>query len=212
MKTRSFLRHFALLAASLLPALAAEPAKKTTQPASTSPKMEKKLETATLGAGCYWCVEAVLQRLKGVEKLASGFMGGKVKNPTYEQVCDGDTGHAEVVQVQFDPAVLPYGKLLDVFWELHDPTTLNRQGADFGTQYRSVIFYHSDEQRKTAEESRKKAQPNFKDLIVTEVAAATEFYAGPKSHQDYYNRNKDTNPYCRIVIWPKLKKLGIDTK
>ncbi|MGI8605455.1 MAG: peptide-methionine (S)-S-oxide reductase MsrA [Verrucomicrobiales bacterium] len=175
-------------------------------------KMEKKLETATLGAGCYWCIEAVLQRIKGVEKVVSGFMGGEVKNPTYEQVCEGNSGHAEVVQVQFDPEVIPYKKLLEVFWECHDPTTPNRQGHDVGTQYRSAIFYHSDGQKAAAEESKKKAQPKFSSPIVTEISKASEFYAAPGPHQDYYNRNKDRNPYCRVVIWPKLKKLGIDSK
>jgi peptide-methionine (S)-S-oxide reductase len=167
-------------------------------------------ETATLGAGCYWCIEAAYRQLDGVFSATSGFMGGTVKNPTYEQVCEGDTGHAEVVQLVFDPKKISYEQILAWFWDLHDPTTLNRQGNDVGTQYRSVIFYHSDAQKKTAEASKAAAAANFKDPIVTEITAASEFYPAPAYHQDYYFQNKSKNPYCRFVIESKLKKLKLD--
>jgi peptide-methionine (S)-S-oxide reductase len=208
MNTRVFISLISAAGLSHTIGWAADPAAEPTSPKS----MEKKLETATLGAGCYWCVEAVLQRIKGIEKITSGFMGGHVKNPSYQDACAGTTGHAEVVQLEFDPAVISYEKVLEVFWKLHDPTTLNRQGADVGTQYRSAIYYHSDEQKKAAEASKKKHQSDFNDPIVTEITASSEFYSGPAYHQDYFNQNKDKNPYCRVVIWPKLKKLGLETK
>lgn len=166
-------------------------------------------EVATLGAGCYWCIEAVLEQLDGVKAVESGFMGGHVDNPSYEAVCRGTTGHAEVVKVTFDPAVLPYDELLDWFWRLHDPTTLNRQGADVGTQYRSAIFTHSDAQLDAAERSKDLAQPNFDDPIVTEITPASTFYPAPDYHQEYYVNNKRAG-YCRAVIAPKLKKLGLE--
>jgi peptide-methionine (S)-S-oxide reductase len=137
-------------------------------------------------------------------------MGGHVKNPTYAQVCDGDSGHAEVVQVVFDPQKISYEKILAWFWDLHDPTTLNRQGNDIGTQYRSAIFYHSEAQKQTAEASKTAAAKNFKNPIVTEITRASEFYPAPAGHQDYYFQNKSKNPYCRFVIEPKLKKLKLD--
>lgn len=167
-------------------------------------------ETITFGAGCFWCVEAVFLRIKGVESAVSGYMGGKNPNPTYEQVCTGRTGHAEVVQVKFDPNTLPLEKLLDVFWQLHDPTTLNRQGFDVGTQYRSAIFYHAPEQKAAAEQSKKKWNESgkFKDPIVTEITPASEFYKAEDYHQDYFNKNPG-NPYCRANILPKFKKLGL---
>jgi len=168
-----------------------------------------KTETATFGAGCYWCTEAVIQRIQGVKKSVSGFMGGHVDNPSYEAVCAGTTGHAEVIQVTFDPAVVSFKELVEIFWQLHDPTTLNRQGADVGTQYRSAIFYHSEAQKAVAEQSKKDAAPQFKDPIVTEISPASTFYAAKGDHQDYYNRNKFAG-YCRVVIHPKLKKLGLD--
>ncbi len=173
------------------------------------PSKSDALEVATLGAGCYWCVEAVLQQVEGVREVSSGFMGGKVANPSYRDVCNGDTGHAEVVQVTFDPRVLPYEELLSWFWRLHDPTTLNRQGADEGTQYRSVIFYHSEAQRLAAEASKRAAQPDFRDLIVTEIAPAGPYYRAKDDHQDYYRQNREQG-YCRMVIAPKLKKLGLE--
>ena len=164
-------------------------------------------EVATLGAGCFWCVEAIYQRLNGVEKVESGYSGGTVKNPTYEQVCTGKTGHAEVIQVTFDPALLSYKTLLEVFFKTHDPTTLNRQGADAGTQYRSVIFYHSEEQRKIAEQVKKEtdAAKIWDDPIVTEIAPYSSFYKAENYHQNYYNENS-YKPYCMAVINPKLSK------
>ena len=168
-------------------------------------------EEATFGAGCFWCVEAVLQQVDGVLKLRSGYMGGQVDNPTYEQVCTGETGHAEVVQVVFAPQKLAYEDLLEWYWKLHDPTTLNRQGNDTGSQYRSAIFYHSEAQRELAERSlaRVEASKVFPDPIVTEITKAGAFYPADKHHQDYYRQNK-AQPYCRYVISPKLKKLGLD--
>jgi peptide-methionine (S)-S-oxide reductase len=211
MKTRPFL---SLLLALPLVACGADPAapRKPAPPPITNPPMDDTTQTATLAAGCFWCVEAVLQRIQGVEKIVSGYIGGSVPSPTYDQICEGTTGHAEAVQVTFKPAVLSYEKLLEVFWQLHDPTTLNRQGGDVGTQYRSAIFYHSDEQKKLAEASKKKHQSDFKDPIVTEITKAAVFYPAEDYHQNYFNLNKDKNPYCRVVIWPKLKKLGIETK
>ena len=168
----------------------------------------KTLEVITLGAGCFWCIEAVLEQIDGIEDVESGYMGGKVLNPTYRQVCTGRTGHAEVVLVKFDPKKITLSKVLDNFWELHDPTTLNRQGADTGTQYRSAIFYHSDAQKNTAEESKKAAASDFRNPIVTEITAAGVFYPAELEHQDFYVNNKN-NGYCRAVISPKLKKLGL---
>ncbi len=165
-------------------------------------------ETVALGAGCYWCIEAVLEQVEGVVSVRSGFMGGSVANPTYEQVCDGITGHAEVVEVTFDPARLSFDDLLDWFWRLHDPTTLNRQGADVGTQYRSAIFYATDEQRDAAKASKQAAQASFDRPIVTEITKASTFYPANESHQEYY-RNNRSQPYCQMVIRPKLKKLGL---
>jgi len=166
-------------------------------------------ETATFAAGCYWCVEAVFQRLDGVKSVTSGFTGGNVKNPTYEAVCSGTTGHAEAVQVIYDPTKISYATLCDWFWRLHNPTELNRQGADVGTQYRSAIFYHNEAQKKIAELSRDKAQESFAQPIVTEITKATVFYPAKVSHQDYYKINGNKNPYCRAVIAPKLKKLSL---
>ncbi|QDU84746.1 Peptide methionine sulfoxide reductase MsrA [Planctomycetes bacterium Pla163] len=176
----------------------------TTPPAAGS----TALETATFGAGCFWCVEAVLEQIEGVADVTSGYMGGSVENPTYQQVCTGTTGHAEVVQVHFDPSRLSFADLVDVFWDLHDPTTLNRQGADRGTQYRSAIFFHSPEQEATARASLAAAQARFEDPIVTEITPASTYYEAEDYHQDYYFANRD-QPYCRAVISPKLKKLGL---
>lgn len=173
------------------------------------PKIPEGAEAATLGAGCFWCTEAVYQKLDGVISVTSGYTGGQVKNPTYQQICEGDTGHAEVVKVVFDPKKITYERILAWFWDLHDPTTLNRQGADVGTQYRSAIYYHSDEQKKIAEASKKAAQANFKDPIVTEITKAPEFYPAENYHQNYYAENKSKNPYCKMVIEPKLKKLDL---
>ena len=166
-------------------------------------------EVATLAAGCFWCVEAVLEQLDGVLDVESGYMGGTVENPSYRQVCSGTTGHAEVVRVSYDPTRISYDDLLAWFWKLHDPTTLNRQGNDVGPQYRSVIFYHSDEQRRAAEASLAAADSGIQDAIVTEITAAGPFFAAGDYHQDYYQLNK-AQPYCRAVIRPKLDKLGLD--
>lgn len=164
-------------------------------------------EKVTFGGGCFWCLEAVFQRLKGVTHVASGYAGGTVANPTYKQVCNGDTGHAEVVQIEFKPSVLPLEKLLEVFWAAHDPTTLNRQGHDIGTQYRSVIFFENEAQKKTAEKSKAAAQKDFSDPIVTEIAPLTKFYIAEDYHQNYFNLNGSQNRYCTLVIAPKLQKL-----
>lgn len=165
-------------------------------------------ELATLGAGCYWCIEAILEKIDGIQAVESGFMGGEVANPTYSAVTTGTTGHAEVVNVIFDPDVISYSEVLDWFWRLHDPTTLNRQGADVGTQYRSAIFTHSEAQAKAAELSKRDVQPSFEDPIVTEIAPASTFYTAPEYHQGYYEANPRSG-YCRAVILPKLKKLGL---
>lgn len=164
-------------------------------------------EIATFGAGCFWCVEAVFQELKGVLKVESGYMGGSIPNPTYREVCTGTTGHAEVTRITFDPAVISYDELLEVLWTTHDPTTLNRQGADAGTQYRSAIFYHSDEQRSKAEKSKKEVATTIWDApIVTEIVPTDTFYPAEEYHQDYYALNPNAG-YCRAVISPKVAKV-----
>lgn len=162
---------------------------------------------ATFGNGCFWCTEAIFQRLNGVEKVESGYAGGRVKNPSYKEVCSGLTGHAEVIQITFNPSKITYEELLEVFWQTHDPTTLNRQGADVGTQYRSVIFYHTPEQKQLAEQYRKKLDESgaFNRPIVTEISPFTEFFKAEDYHQNYYNLNGSA-PYCSYVIQPKLDK------
>lgn len=168
----------------------------------------EKVDTATFGTGCFWCTEAVFEQLNGVLKVESGYSGGQVKNPTYKQVCDGNTGHAECVQIQYEPEKISYDELLEVFWQVHDPTTLNRQGADVGTQYRSAIFYHNADQREKAEQYKKDLNDSgaFKSPIVTEIAPASTFYPAEAYHQEYYQNNKNANPYCAVVIRPKLEK------
>ena len=164
-------------------------------------------EIATFGAGCFWCVEAVFQELRGVIKVESGYMGGTVPNPTYKAVCTGTTGHAEITKITFDPAVISYEELLEVLWTTHDPTTLNRQGADAGTQYRSAIFYNNDEQKLKAEKSKAEVAPTIWDKpIVTQIVPAETFYPAEDYHQDYYANNPDAG-YCRIVISPKVEKV-----
>lgn len=177
---------------------------------ATLPAVPEGHDTATFAAGCYWCVEAVFQRLDGVHAVTSGFIGGHVENPSYEAVCAETTGHAEAVQVIYDPKKISYEKLLDWFWRLHDPTTLNRQGADVGTRYRSGIFFHNDAQKKAATLSRTQAQNKFPKPIVTEITKATTFYPAKVSHQDYYKINGKNDGYCRVVISPKLKKLKLE--
>lgn len=198
-----------LVLLSLLPTLASCDPKMNAQPAP-KPVVPPGSEVATLGAGCFWCVEAVYKQLDGVHSVTSGYMGGHVDNPTYEQICGKKTGHAEVVQVVFDPKKISYQKVLAWFWQLHDPTTLNRQGNDSGPQYRSAIFFHSDEQKKIAEASKRAAAADFPRPIVTEITKAAAFWPAEKYHQDYYFQNKNSNGYCRMVIEPKLKKLDLD--
>lgn len=185
------------------------------QPSSEKPtaQEEKKLETITLGSGCFWCTEAVFQRIKGIETAKSGYSGGHVKNPTYKAVCNGETGHAEVIQITYDPAVASTRQVIELFFEQHDPTTLNRQGADVGTQYRSAIYYHTEEQRQVAEEVKKSldASGKYKSPIVTEITKFDVFYPAEDYHQNFYNQNSE-NGYCRAVITPKLKKLGLEKK
>ncbi|MCO4291613.1 peptide-methionine (S)-S-oxide reductase MsrA [Solitalea sp. MAHUQ-68] len=167
----------------------------------------KTTDTVTFGAGCFWCVEAVFQQLKGVKSVESGYSGGETDNPTYKEVCTGETGHAEVAQIVYDPKVISFPELLEAFWGSHDPTTLNRQGADQGTQYRSVIFYHDQEQKELAEKYKKEldASGAFRGPIVTEIAPFTKFYKAEDYHQNYYNLNGNA-PYCQFVIAPKLEK------
>lgn len=177
-------------------------------------KIEKKsiekqsgMETATFGSGCFWCTEAIFLNIEGVSKVESGYEGGKVKNPTYKEVCSGLTGHAEVVQITFDPQKISYDQLLEIFWETHDPTTLNQQGADVGTQYRSVIFYHNEDQKSKADYYKKRLDEEkaFDKPIVTEISPAAKFYKAEDYHQNYFNLNSNA-PYCSYVIRPKLEK------
>lgn len=168
----------------------------------------KNIETATLAQGCFWCTEAIFKRLKGVISVISGYAGGSVENPSYEEVCTGVTGHAETIQIEFDPKIIPYEKILEIFWHTHDPTTLNRQGNDTGPQYRSVIFYHGDKQKNKALKSKEKIEKEgvYKNPIVTEIIPFTNFYKAENYHMDYFDRNKDY-PYCTYVINPKIQKL-----
>lgn len=165
------------------------------------------LDTATFGAGCFWCTEAQFQQLEGVEKVESGYEGGTVKNPTYKEVCTGNTGHAEVCNIYYDPAKITYDELLAAFWTSHDPTQLNRQGNDVGTQYRSAIFFHNDEQKKKAEEYKQKlnTEKAWDKPVVTEIVPASTFYKAEDYHQDYYNQNGSA-PYCTFVVGPKVEK------
>ena len=166
----------------------------------------KPSKLATLGAGCFWCVEAVFQNLEGVHSVVSGYTGGHLENPNYEAICTGTSGHAEVIQIAFDPSTISFETLLNYFWKTHDPTTLNRQGADVGTQYRSAIFYHSDAQKAVAEASKQQASEDFENPIVTEITPASTFYEAERYHQDFYNNNP-MHPYSLFVIKPKLNKL-----
>ena len=184
--------------------LAADPKPMKDQPASDKPAATQRI---TFGGGCFWCTEAVFQRLKGVTSVTSGYAGGEVPNPTYKQISTGETGHAEVVQLEFNPAEVSFETLLKVFWAAHDPTTLNRQGNDVGTQYRSVIFYENDEQKAASEKSKLAAQKDFKQPIVTQIASLPKFYKAEDYHQNYFNQTGDRNPYCSVVIRPKLQKL-----
>ena len=178
--------------------------------AETEKNINQNIEHATFGAGCFWCVEAVFQDIEGVLDVRAGYTGGKTDNPTYEEVCSGRTGHAEVIQIDFDPSKVDYEELLDLFWISHDPTTLNRQGADVGSQYRSAIYYHSDSQKVMAEKSIDNANniKLYSNPIVTEISVLDTFYIAENYHQDYYRLNKNA-PYCQLVIRPKLDKLNI---
>lgn len=167
--------------------------------------MPPKLEIATLAGGCFWCLEAVFRRLRGVESVISGYMGGATPNPSYRDVCGGHTGHAEVVQIKYDPAVISYADLLEVFFAIHDPTTLNQQGSDRGTQYRSAVFYHSPEQLAAAEAAIMREQTEWPDPIVTELSAVETFYPAEDYHQDYF-ANNTFQPYCQFVVAPKVRK------
>ena len=175
--------------------------------------MSEMREVITLGGGCFWCVEAVYQELKGVESAVSGYTGGAVAHPTYQQICGGSTGHAEVVEITFDPQIIPLEDMLYVFWRTHDPTTLNRQGYDVGTQYRSIILYHTEQQRLTAEKSKREtdAARVWPHPIVTEITPATIFYPAEEYHQNYYRSNA-YQPYCRAIIDPKIQKLRKEMK
>jgi peptide-methionine (S)-S-oxide reductase len=170
--------------------------------------VSEKIDTATFGTGCFWCTEAVFEQLNGVVKVTSGYSGGNVPNPSYKQVCTGETGHAECVQILYEPDKISFDELLEVFWQVHDPTTLNQQGADIGTQYRSAIFYHNDVQKEKAEKYKRELNENgaFSKPVVTEISSAQKFYPAEDYHQEYYANNKNTNPYCAVVIRPKLEK------
>jgi peptide-methionine (S)-S-oxide reductase len=190
------------------------PAKTETPPATDAPKEKEKakpkLEKATFGGGCFWCTEAVFQRIPGVKSVVSGFAGGHVPNPSYQDVCTGLTGHAEVVQIEYDPSVVSYEKLLTVFWKSHDPTTLNQQGDDFGTQYRSIILYSTEAQKQAALKSHQdlKARRAFRDPITTQLVPLTAFYPAEAYHQNYYNVHRGSD-YTEFYIVPKLRKLKL---
>ncbi len=195
------------IGAVLLPACRPDPANTNlTAPAmKPSPNLNSPTELATIGGGCFWCTEAIFQMLPGVKSVTSGYAGGTTPNPTYEAVSSGTTGHAEVIQVAFDPTQISYEKILATFWEAHDPTTLNRQGNDVGTQYRSIILYHDATQKEIAEKSRAAAQKDFADPIVTEIVPLEKFHAGEGYHQNYYRSNPNQS-YCRAIIRPKVEK------
>lgn len=203
MPLRRFLQLGPALAAGITWTIPMSLQSETPKPADTA-----NTQLATFGGGCFWCVEAIFERLDGVKSVVSGYAGGTVENPTYRQVCEGTTGHAEVVQIEFDPAVISYETLLEVFWLAHDPTTKNRQGADVGTQYRSVIFYHDLNQLAYAERSKAVANApgQYDGRIVTEITPLPQFYKAEAYHQDYFQSHPD-QPYCQVVIAPKLKKL-----
>lgn len=204
-KTNFLLSCFSLLFFSCSEA---QQKKEATQLINNPTNMDNKtMDTATFGAGCFWCVEAVFQNMEGVEKVVSGYSGGSVKNPAYKEVCMGTTGHAEVCQIYFNPKKVTFDELLEVFWQTHDPTTLNRQGNDVGTQYRSAVFYHSDEQKQKAEKYKAELDKSgaFDRPIVTEITSFSNFYAAENYHQDYFNLN-GSEPYCQFVVKPKVEK------
>lgn len=202
----SVVTSLALFSASCEPATK-EPINKNYIMTDETIPIGKKLDTATFGTGCFWCTEAVFQELKGVIKAVSGYSGGNVANPSYEEVCSGTTGHAESLEIIYDPSVITYDELLEVFWESHDPTSLNRQGNDVGTQYRSAIFYHNAEQKEKAEQYKEKLNKSgaYDMPIVTEITAFTKFFPAEDYHQDYF-RLHGSQPYCQLVIRPKVEK------
>lgn len=182
--------------------------KSKTKIKKTTKMSNENIEKATFGGGCFWCVEAVFDQLNGVKSVTSGYSGGHVKNPTYKQVCEGTTGHAEVVQVEFDPRIISFDELLEVFWTVHDPTQLNRQGNDVGTQYRSIILYENEGQKLAAEKSIKEfeASAMYNGNFTTQLEPLEIFYPAEDYHQEYYENNSDTNPYCSVVVKPKIDK------
>jgi len=198
-------RHQATTDESAAAPRAAQP----TRPTMQEDTEDRATELATLAAGCFWCIEAVLERVDGVVDVQSGYMGGSTEQPTYDDVCTGRTGHAEVVQLRFDPGRLPFARLLEWFFQAHDPTTLNQQGPDHGTHYRSAIFYHNEQQRQIAEQAMAAAASSHAQAIVTEISAASTFWPAEPYHQDFFAKNP-THGYCRAWIPPKLKKLGLD--
>lgn len=187
-----------------------QPAMSADKSPAPMPATPVGFEEISLGAGCFWCVEAIYNRLDGVQSAVSAYTGGALENPTYEDICTGTTGHAEVVHVVYDPKVISTAEILAWFWKAHDPTTLNRQGNDVGTQYRSAIFYSNVEQKKAAEASMAEAQKDFDTPIVTEITKVGKIYPAEVYHQDFYLANKNSNGYCRMIIAPKMKKLGLD--
>ena len=169
----------------------------------------KDVELATLAGGCFWCTEAIFNKIQGIKSILPGYTGGRIKNPSYEQVCSGNTGHAEAVQIQFDPKIISFEKILDIFWNTHDPTTLNRQGNDVGTQYRSAIFYHNNRQKEIAEKSKNVLNEKqvYRNPVVTEITSFNDFFAAEEYHKNYYEKNSN-EPYCSFVISPKIRKLS----
>lgn len=210
---KKFFTSTFLLCVFFIVSCAQQPPKQNTMNSKTDSRDSKpispnnSLDTATLGAGCFWCVEAVFQELDGVRSVTSGYSGGTVENPTYEEVSSGGSGHAEVAQIVYDPQKISFDELLAVFWKTHDPTTLNQQGADRGTQYRSAIFYHNEQQRESAEKYKKELNESgaWDKSIITEIKPFTRFYKAENYHQNYYNENGN-QPYCKFVIQPKLEK------
>ena len=176
---------------------------------SVSEKNNEQIETAIIGGGCFWCTEAVFEKVDGVKEAISGYAGGKNPNPTYKEICTGLTGHAEVIKILFDPAKISFREILEIFGDAHDPTTLNRQGADVGTQYRSTIMYLNEPQKQTAEKWKVELNAKLQDPVVTEIVPAPKFYEAEKYHQDYYKKNPNQG-YCNFVIRPKLKKLNLE--
>lgn len=208
MNATTFNRLYLLLMALPLVAMCTPDSHRNSEIMEKTDVLTVKTDTATLGAGCFWCTEAVFNMIDGVISVTPGYSGGRIANPTYREVCSGLTGHAEVAQIIFDPQKLSYRELLQIFWEMHDPTSLNRQGADHGTQYRSVIFYHNEQQKHEAERQKELLGKSeiYNDPIVTEISPAAKFYKAEDYHNDYYENNKSA-PYCRLVISPKVEKI-----